>query len=1703
MGRRVLVGTVATLGLVALVGMFAALSLLFSSPGPAYAQTNSAPQFSSDAITLVVDEYTDVSEGSTPWYRSIGTPVTATDADDDKLTYTLENVTTSYFTIHGKTGQLEVGPPLDYEDPNDRTHTVKVIATDPSGESDTITVKITVTNVEEPGRVSLYWDQPQVLTSLKATLTDPDGGITGKSWTWSSSDFKTGPYTEISTATLDTYTPVANDVDKYLRARVSYTDGHDPGKTADTVSVRAVRAAPETNSAPAFDKDHPGGYGCPINGEPGICRHISRSTPVGYYIYYPFRATDPIDRHEIRYSLAGTKADSFHIDPSRGDLFTTEANVWGDSAFTITITATDPSAGTDDIKVKLTPSGGKLNPAVEGPSKITYPENGTWPLATYIATRLRHTSDGEGEGPIRTTGWIISVEPGGGDGDFFRMNDDGLLTFIQPPDYDDPADENGDNRYSFSITAYDGNPPPGERPGQSFYNVTVTVVNVEETLEIRGPSVVNHPENSREVSTYTLPEANGPVTWSVSGTDGEWFSINGGVLTFHRSPDYENPTDLDGGGDKGDQPDNAYLVAITVEDNTNIKTEHVRVQVTNVNESPTFDNDLETTFSVDPDAAVNDLVGDLITATDPDGNGLTYSLPDVDTLPFKISEYTGQLAVSGPIDENRASYAVAVIVTDNDPDDSEDDRIIVTVNVGDGGGSNNAPAFPATETGARSIAENTATVKNVGAPVTAEDDDTDDTLSYTLGGTDGGFFTIVSTSGQIQTMTQQTYDFETKPTYSVTVTANDNNGGTATKDVTITLTDLDEAGTVTLPPTQPVARVDVTAILADPDNGVTNVSWQWSKSDSQNGTYANISSATSATYTPADEDVGKFLKATASYTDVHGPNKSVEATTSAVQSGTNRAPDFGDLTATRDVAENTAANGNVGAVVGATDLDSDDLAYSLTSTDASSFTVDNTGQIKVGATTMLDYESAKNTYTVVVQVTDSKDAAGDTETNPTNDDIITVTINVTNVNEDGTVNLSMTQPSVRTEITATLTDPDGGVTGESWVWARTTDPTDLSAHPWVNITNATSASYAPVDGDVNYYLQATVSYTDAEASGKSAKAETTQAVRAGANRAPTFASGTVTLTVPENSGADVNVGSPVIATDLDAGNTLEYSLEGTDKDSFKIVSDSGQIQTKSGVTYDYETKASYSVTVKADDGNSGTATATKAVTITLTNVEEAGTVRLSPTQPAARQAVTATLTDPDEVSGTPTWQWQRSSDGNSGWANVGSNSSSYTPPDADLNYYLQATATYIDGQGSGKTATAKTVGPVQAGTNRAPTFDDGKTTSRDVVEDAAATANVGAVVGATDLDSDDLTYSLTSTDASSFTVDNTGQIKVGATTTLDHESAKNTYTVVVQVTDSKDPAGDTETNPTIDDNITVTINVTDGDVGKFLKAKVSYTDAETSGKTAEAVSDNAVGSGENRAPDFGAATDTRSFAEDTAANTDIGDAVTAADADDDSLAYSLNATGATFFDIDITSGQIKTKSGVTYDHETTPSYSVTVTAADGNSGTATIDVTITVTDVEEVGTVTLPMTQPLARTQLTATLTDPDGGVTGTTWKWARSDAQDGTYIDISSATSATYTPADEDVDKFLRATASYEDSRGSGKSAAAVSANAVGSGANRAPDFGATNSTREFPESRGPGLGGWHPGKGHGYRHQRCPQLHTGGDRRVFLRDCSDQRPD
>ena len=174
---------------------------------------------------------------------------------------------------------------------------------------------------------------------------------------------------------------------------------------------------------------------------------------------------------------------------------------------------------------------------------------------------------------------------------------------------------------------------------------------------------------------------------------------------------------------------------------------------------------------------------------------------------------------------------------------------------------------------------------------------------------------------------------------------------------------------------------------------------------------------------------------------------------------------------------------------------------------------------------------------------------------------------------------------------------------------------------------------------------------------------------------------------------------------------------------------------------DFETTPSYSVTVTATD--TGAATDTIIITIDVNNLDEAGTVTLSSLQPLVAIPLTATLEDPDDVSGSVTWSWARSPNGASDWTPISEASDSYTPVFDDVGDYLRATASYTDGEGSGKSAQAISAKAVEVVPGRnAPVFKEGANTTRSIPRNTPAGRNIGAPVSATDADNDALAYSL-------------------------------------------------------------------------------------------------------------------------------------------------------------------------------------------------------------------------------------------------------------------------------------------------------------------------------------------------------------------------
>ena len=742
-------------------------------------------------------------------------------------------------------------------------------------------------------------------------------------------------------------------------------------------------------------------------------------------------------------------------------------------------------------------------------------------------------------------------------------------------------------------------------------------------------------------------------------------------------------------------------------------------------------------------------IGAPVDAKNDDGGAVTYSLGGPDAASFSIERASGQLMTKAVLDkETEDTYTVTVTATDSLDASS---TITVTIKV------TNVDERPELEGEApEEYAENgTSAVATFRAT-----DPEGKSITWDVDGNDAGDFRI-SSRGVLTFASSPDYevaaDQGSNNEYEVTIQASD--GGattTATKAVTIAITNVEEPGTVTLDTLQPQVGVELTATLTDPDSVTdSTVTWQWYRGSSAIATATIGAVETESMYTPAAGDVGSTLRAQAMYDDGEGDDKTArENSYRNVRSAPvdNTAPVFpttvgqGDTNQTRKVAENTPAGRNIGAPVAANDP-GDVLTYSLDpGSDAMVFAiVRSSGQLQTKGP--LDFEGTSSTYTVTVTATDP---FGPPATPATSEVVITVT----NVNEAP----MLTGGATSIDLAENGTDLDDDATSD-----------------------VMEDEFTVTDEDI-----------------------------------------------------------------VDVAADLRWSLSGADASKFEFASPAtGAMRTLSlKAAPNYESPADsgrdnvYAVTVKVTDtkGNSDE----KDVTVKVTNMEETGTVTLSTLQPRVGFPVTATLTDPDNITaGSVSWQWYRGTVaiGNipeECAATTGDNcaikdaaSDTYTPIADDVNDTLSAVAMYTDGRPN-TPADAKDVvvmpaaNPVLADTrNKAPFFPDqddemeGEQTDQErsigenvpAIGGADATVLVreipGPVVAMDFITANDgtptaetLTYTLGGPDADSFTIDR-GTARISTKAELDTET-KDTYMVTVTATD---PSGLTAT-------INVTIKVT-------------------------------------------------------------------------------------------------------------------------------------------------------------------------------------------------------------------------------------------------------------------------------------------------------
>ena len=634
----------------------------------------------------------------------------------------------------------------------------------------------------------------------------------------------------------------------------------------------------------------------------------------------------------------------------------------------------------------------------------------------------------------------------------------------------------------------------------------------------------------------------------------------------------------------------------------------------------------------------------------------------------------------------------------------------------------------------------------------------------------------------------------------------------------------------------------------------------------------------------------------------------------ATPSGTNVNPAF-DGAVSRDVIENTPVGGLVGAPVTATSTDDDPLFYTLSGVDASSFRIaTSTGQIMVSPGAVLDYESGMTTYSVVAMVRDNKDLTDVADSR--DDDSAVVTINVTNADDPGSVELSSISPVEGGTLTASLTDADGGVRDEIWQWQSGIDQYQdgVWQREWSPIPGATSIAYTAAQGDVGKLLRASVAYDDDFGLGRSATSSATAAVVAAPPQTLeiTFQGGTYTaveggepVTVMITLTNAAPAGGLVIPITVTADSAADYTVDGLSDGEFTIAIEEGSDWT------DFEVRANgdedtedETLTFGFGELPSGMETGEHPTATVILDDTEA---YLYNDEGQTYEDTTVTISVLANDIGVTRSDIRLGEPASNGRVTVNDDGSfTYTP---NRNFNGEDTFTYAVNGVESATVVVR-VDPV----NDEPQAVGAIPSQR--IETGDPAREIGISNRFQDVDGDTLTYTVAS-DSDAVSV-----------------SWRNPVVIV----------------PGSVGNATVTITATDPG-GLSAIHLVSVTVVKETEEPRDSEVDDPVSS--NSSPVFTEGhTTTRLVPEDAPVGTAVGEPVIATDRDLDPLEYSLLGKDRASFEVDPSTAQITTRNLLNY--ETQNAYSVLVRVDDGLGAFDLITVGIDVMDVDE------PPSQPAA-----------------------------------------------------------------------------------------------------------------------------------------------
>lgn len=789
--------------------MYGDENLVYPSVAPSPNIPNQAPE-----ILDKPDNVRSIEENSAN-NTNVGAAFTATDRELDTLSWTLSG--SSLFSIDN--GQVKVAGALDYE--SSSSHSITISVSDGT-DSDSLAVTVNVTNIDEAGTVTLSSNSPQVGTPLSADLTDPDGSVSGLSWSWHRSDDGSTGWQLISGANSSSYTPVNTDNSKYLRATASYTDGHGSGKTANRVSA-AVSTEP--NEAPE------------IEGPSTLTRTVREDSATNSNVGAALRATDA-DGDSLTWTLSGSSLFSVSNGQVRvaGPL-----DYETSSSHSLTVSVSD---GTSSDSVSMTVNVTNVDEA----GTVTLSSN-----SPQIGTSLSATLT-DPDGSVSNTSWSWQRSDDGSTG-WSAISGATLST------YTSTTDDAG--KYLRATTSYSD----GHGSGKSALSGAVYVESElgEESPNnppaIIGPTAVsysiaeNAPIGTSIGTSFSASDLDGDqILWSLVGADG-LFSIDAGLVKVAGTLDYETAT--------------SHELTVQANDGVTSTAVSLTVNIENVDEPgavalqpspPRVKQTLTATVS-DPDRSITGTTWSWHRSSD----GLT----DWIEIASSSSTYIPNNDDAGMYLRAHASYADG-----HGPNKTAQQVTSVVLEP-----LNTPPTITDTPMGvaSRSVFEDAVIGSPVGDPFVATDSQ-DDELTWSFSA-ESDVFTI--DGGQINVAAL--LDYEQILQYTLTVVVSDGQSSDSVQ-VTVSVLNVDETGTLTITPTNPVVGQVVTTRLSDGDGSISDEAWVWSKSQDGTSDWQVIGEATSTTYTPTELETGLFLRVSVTYSDGHGSGKTAQAISDAVDS---------------------------------------------------------------------------------------------------------------------------------------------------------------------------------------------------------------------------------------------------------------------------------------------------------------------------------------------------------------------------------------------------------------------------------------------------------------------------------------------------------------------------------------------------------------------------------------------------------------------------------------------------------------------------------------------------------------------------------------------------------------------------------------------------------------------------------------------------